>query len=1010
MKLIKRVSTLCIALCILMHMIVFAAPVPNDAVGHKYEDAISLLCKLEIMVGDGVSFNPDKTVTRGEFAQVIMNMLNLNLYGEDYVATQVFSDVTVDNIFAPAIELGVKQGIINGYKDGTFKPDNEVSGYEAVKMMICALNYGVIAESKGGYPTGYMSVAKEKGLLYGLSDVTYSNPMTRAQVAKLTVNTLGAELLEQTSWGSDDSQYETSLDKTILSKYHGIYKFEGIVTANEITSILGNVSIKEGYIQITKNNESYNFKATNYDRNSLLGKYVEIYYTSDDETGIQSIIDLTVVENKGKTVKISIADIDYERSTSLKIEYWKDRTTGNDTYNLNVNNLCSVILNGASEKSGNVKSILETVKDYDGYVTFIDNDNNDKFDVINIQAYDTFFVGQVYKNDYIITDQFGRYTYSENDEKYIKKNHNLTIDAGDLNVVSTFKLTDGTIVDFNSIKTNDILSVAKNENGTIKSYDVVISRESVNGRITEIGTDSNGIYMVIDDKSYQLNSAFLNYITKGKCGINDIELSIGNSGLFYLDSFGKIAAYDLAKGVMVDSLSFGMITAYKPALNEGRKPLIRIYSGGVLETYNTAKNVTIDGATYSGDDTHTVLDMVVRNLGLNYYSQGVSALPVLFKLNSNKEVRYIDTSFYNEGVESEYSLHNTKGTGAAATYTYMSNSETFNYKYLLKGATVVQIPGRNDISDLSDKSRYSSYESSKLGNGRKYAAQLFNTDPDSYYADYVLIQASATAGFTSLGSNESEIHDKQMFIVKKVTKVIDEEGEETIKIYGLEEGRGKEFLVNTEYFKERFYHDMWDMSWFSSVKSKIQNSESPERKSNMILPGDIIRYRTNSNGEIGYVRPVYLSDVKAFKCDDQNGLDSEMRYRAQDLAVVSLVDNTNILLRYVIAKPSGNSKESTVLNVNNEGYLLTDAMGVKLYNESESAYCEGDIIGEMRVDAIYDASKFSIMVCDTTSSTTQVRVGSVADLYDTTAEDKPASIIIIQFRASQPRGMIILKM
>ncbi len=1009
MKLIKRLSTICIVLSILMQMVVFAAPIPGDAVGHKYEDAISLLFELEIMVGDGVNFNPDKTVTRGEFAQVLMNMFNLDLYSEDYEPAQIFTDVTADNIFAPAIESGVKQGVINGYKDGTFKPDNEVSGNEAVKMMVSALNYKVIAESKGGYPTGYMTVAKDVNILTGLSDVNYAMPMTRAQVAKLAVNTLNAELLQQTQWGSDDATYETVAGETILSKYHGIYRYDGVVTANDVTSILGNSGINEGYIQITKNDKSYNFEAKNIDRNDVVGKYVEIYYTEDVETGILKVVKLTVLDKKSEIVKISISDIDFSRTSSVKIEYWNDKETSDKTVSLAVNTLCSVVLNGASDKSANLKTILESVEHKDGYVTFIDNDNDKKYDVVNIQAYDTYFVGQIYKNDYIITDQLGKYVYSDSEGKYIKTNRTLTIDEDDSDVMATFKMADGTKADFNSIKHNDILSVAMNENGAVKSYDAIICRNTVEGKISEIGSGLNGLFITINEAEYEVNSSFLNYITGGTGNISDIELSIGSTGTFYLDAFGKIAAYDLVKGVTVDNLSFGMITAYADAKNEGRKPLIRIYSGGVLETYNTADKLTIDGVPYAESYMKSVLDEVVRTVGTTYYNEGKVALPVMFKLNSDKEVRYIDTVHFNDGVESKYSLHNVKGTSAPAKYTYISNFESFNYKYLLKNAEVIQIPGRNDTASLSDVTKYSTYASTKLGNDKAYTVQLFNMDPDSYYVDYILLQQSATSGFTSLGENESEIHDKQMFVVKKVTHVVDEEGNDTIKIYGLEEGRGKEFIVNYDYYNEQFYNDMWDMTWFSSIRAQIESKESDERKNNKILPGDIIRYRTNYNGEIAYVRPVYLCDVKAFKCDDQNGLDSGARYRAQDLAVVSSIDGSNILVRYIINKSTGNSKASTVLNVNSEGFLLKDAAGVTIYNEQKKAYCEGSTIGEWNIDAIYDAGKFNIMVCDYTKGEPQISVGSVADLYDTSSQTTPASIIIMQFRSSQPRGMVILK-
>lgn len=1010
MKIIKRFAIFSIILSLVMQMTAFSAVIPNDAIGTKYEKAINTLCDLEIMIGDGEGFKPEKTITRGEFAQLLMNILKFDLYTEGYSYKGTFSDVEPDSYYAGAVEMGVINSIINGYDDGTFRPSNDVTGYEAIKMMLCAINYQTVAENRGGFPSGYAVTAGELGVLNGLAGINYSSAITRGQVAQLVVNTLNTDYLQVTEVGEDDVTYKPVKGKNILSDIHKIYRFEGTVTANDFTSIQGSEALKEGYIQISADNKSYNFYAPSYDRSELLGKYAEIYYSSDESETIQTVLNLNIIEKRAESIELSLSAIDYEQSDSETVVYWKNKDTDSKGSTIKVDSLPDIIFNGIAENATNLKAVLTSVEGKDGKIIFINNDGDNEYDLVNISAYETYFAGQIYKNDFLITDQLGKYEYSLSENKSTKKNKNLTVDLDASGVIASFKTADGKLADFTDIKVNDVLSVASNTDGSdgVKSYEIIISRATVSGKIDGIADEGNELLISIDGVQYGTTNSFINYVTRGKGLSGNIELTLGSNGLFYLDCFGKIAACDFTKGVTTEDLIFGVITGYAPPSTPGGVTIARIYSNGVLDTYEFAGKIVLDGVTRSVNEITAYLDETVSLIGTVYYNDGVPALPAMIRLDSNKKVRYIDSLYYNEEAESPYTLRYVKGTNGVTKNTYISNAESFNYKYPVSKATVIQIPSRDKSYDLGSKERYSCYSATLLGNDKAYSAQLFNTDPDSYSVDYVLIQQSAFSGYyTALGSNQSEIHDKQMFIVSRVTNVVDSEGNQTIKVYGLEEGRGKEFVVNHNYFNEKLHQDIWDMSWFSSVKMQIQDKESEERKTKMFLPGDIIRYRTNPEGELAYVRPVYLSDVKAFRCDDQGGLDTATRYRAQDLAVVAGIEGTNMLLRYIVDKSTGNSQASTVLNINNDGYLLTDATGVQIYNEAEGEYCEGSTVGEMRVDALHDSSKFSIMVYE--ASTGKVRNGNFMDIYDTTWTDKPASIVIMQFRSAIPRGMIIIK-
>ena len=59
------------------------------------------------------------------------------------VSAAKFSDVTEGGNTEEAVTVLNKLGVINGYEDGTFRPNNTVTYEEAIKMIVCALGMGI---------------------------------------------------------------------------------------------------------------------------------------------------------------------------------------------------------------------------------------------------------------------------------------------------------------------------------------------------------------------------------------------------------------------------------------------------------------------------------------------------------------------------------------------------------------------------------------------------------------------------------------------------------------------------------------------------------------------------------------------------------------------------------------------------------------------------------------------------------------------------------------------------
>lgn len=107
------------------------------------------------------------------------------------------------------------QGIINGYPDGTFKPEGQITRAEFSKILIETLGWGAQADALKGddtkfsdvkgshWASGYVAIASSKGLVVGFEDGTFrpSKNVTHAEAVTMLVRALGLESTEQsTPW------------------------------------------------------------------------------------------------------------------------------------------------------------------------------------------------------------------------------------------------------------------------------------------------------------------------------------------------------------------------------------------------------------------------------------------------------------------------------------------------------------------------------------------------------------------------------------------------------------------------------------------------------------------------------------------------------------------------------------------------------------------------------------------------------------------------------------------
>ncbi len=162
-----------------------------------YYDAIMNVAQAGIMTGhDTGDFDPAGNITRAEFATIICRLAGVDTEAQQ-MTTSIFEDVPATHWAVGRVAMAVQLGIVNGYDDTSFGPSDDVTYEQAIKMLVCTEYDYSNVESLGGYPDGYISIAKSNGLLDGIS-YNQTAAASRGNIAKMINNTLdvaeGAEV------------------------------------------------------------------------------------------------------------------------------------------------------------------------------------------------------------------------------------------------------------------------------------------------------------------------------------------------------------------------------------------------------------------------------------------------------------------------------------------------------------------------------------------------------------------------------------------------------------------------------------------------------------------------------------------------------------------------------------------------------------------------------------------------------------------------------------------------
>lgn len=569
------------------------AYVSSDAKDSKYKEAIELLGALEIMVGDKDTgaFRPDDTIKRSEFAKVAVTSMGMENLADSFNHPTQFPDVVSDHWANGYINVAANQGIVIGDDLGNFRPDDTITYAEAVTVLVRLIGHSPVAEKKGGFPTGYVTVATQAGITKN-AVASNDSAVLRGMVAQLTANALVTNKMEQTNFGSDES-YQV-VDKTLLSDELSTQIIYDQMTAIGTSSLTGTSTLKNDEVKI--GSEVYDVKAGALaTARRLLGFNVEAYVKEDDH-GDKTLILAREQKGKNASLKISAEDIEtVANDTKVTVKYWLDKETDKTPEEAQIAADAKYIYNGKA-----ISFDIDELKPEAGSLTLLDRNRDDVYDVVFIEEYENYVVEEVITSSNRITDKYGKTS--------------LVLDPEDDKI--DFVLTHGgSEIKISDIKEWDVLSVAKSKDSSIVIIEV--SKEKVTGKITEKHDDK----FVIDGKEYGVSKNYPD------------EIKLNDEGTFYLDKDGKIAAVDAQKSL---SSNYAYLTGAEVTTGFDKRLNIKVFDkNGKIEVVKSGEKIRFNNTPNKTPEE--VLEALKKD-------GKVAPALITFEVNSDGELTKLNTA------------------------------------------------------------------------------------------------------------------------------------------------------------------------------------------------------------------------------------------------------------------------------------------------------------------------------------------------------------------------------
>ena len=523
----KKVLSLVLAFAMILSCFSAAFAAPSDVTDKNQVKAVDALMSLGIVDGytDG-SYKPGNTVTRAEMAKLLVTALG---HGDLAQGSESSFKDAKGKWYDGFVAMAAGLELVTGYPDGTFKGDNPVSYQEAIVMTLRALGYTNSAINNGVNTynaSKYKAVGANIGLL---KNVTFKNEgANRGDIALIVYNALEVNTVEVNEKGLAEKIVVDKILAQVPGSNPAVYK-ETPVYQVLLDKLTDRQDVVIGVNSLDPKHKDY------------LGNLVELepymYQTItaylNDDGHVMFVKGSKTPTVKGMVNGIRTTDIQWsDPANQTKVFVTKeDKTIEKVQFNTTSGATVPVYLNGGAT-TANLADFQRGGSLNFADVTLVLNSNDIIVAAVAKQPDASVQITRDYKA--------GSTTLGS-----------IKLPRDSANKVDLSKVTvKGEVTAIEDIVENDVVTVfyaAGNSTNPAK-VELVVCRDTVEGRIT--GTSSGGAYYVINGDSYA------SYPT----------LSVGDEGVFYLDFYGDIVAFE---GKSISNAQYAFITSIKGGVVAG---------------------------------------------------------------------------------------------------------------------------------------------------------------------------------------------------------------------------------------------------------------------------------------------------------------------------------------------------------------------------------------------------------------------------------------------------------
>ena len=740
---VKKFLSVLLCFAVILSTFTVVASSENE-IDFDNTEAITFFERLSVLPEN---FQAEKSITFSEFVSLAMKITGMS-YTASEGEKSIFADADTYDEHYGALKLAYDMGIISGYGDGTVGYDEKITTARASKILVSMLGYDVRAQSVGGYPSGYIIVSGQLGILDDIN-ADANSYLTWSQAVQLVYNCLDVELLQQKSY--PDGKYVTVDDETPLTQWMKFSKTEGIITANAFTTNEGGEGVEDGYVVV----DGVRYFENGAGISSLLGYSVEIWYK---EAYGKNVVMYAKASDETEVYTVSTADFSSETS-GQNVYYYKEDSDKVSKLKIADNALYLHNFKYCTPEYG-----LENLIPSNGSVIFTDIDGNGSVDVVNIKNSTTYVVKETNVNNLIIYDAYGQ--------------PNLRLGDEDVRVVIK---KDNLDASFEDIKSNNVLTVTKSSDG--EYIEVIIGVKKIKGIVQEMGDN----FIVVNNRRFGILSQNKDKI---KSIIPGTEITL------LLDFNLKSAGY--IEGVE-DSTDYGyLIVAQSRAQGLSEKTTFKIFAtDGEVKTFETAEGITLNGKrrTESGEE-------LKGSVLVNQFMDGETFVHQLVKYALNEEgklskietakencYKYGGTGQYDEEFSHDYSYR--KGD-TRANYVFFKTGGLLGNEYNLNGTVGITVPS----ADIWAGGNMSEIEKS-FG----IFNPMISWGADKRVTEVDLYDVSETKKpkiVLEYGAGGSPLCGPEFMLVEEITEALDDEGMPAMFIKGMYKGEYQRLQVKTD--------------------------------------------------------------------------------------------------------------------------------------------------------------------------------------------------------------------